>query len=111
MDEEAVREYEALRLGKAMTGRVYIALAKIYEHRFHKPARALEIAKQGMIYCSERIALSDAAREEFIDLEHRSQRLMRKVKRLQDDNTRQTQDQERAAQTPERPKGRGHGNL
>ncbi len=111
MDEEAVREYEALRLGKAMTGRVYIALAKIYEHRFHKPARALEIARQGMIYCSERIALSDAAREEFTDLEHRSQRLMRKVKRLQDDNTRQTQDQERAAQTPERPKGRGSGNL
>lgn len=111
MDEEAVHEYEALRSGRSVNGRVYIALAKIYEHRFRKPARALEIARQGMIYCSERIALSDTAREDFMDLEHRSQRLMRKVERLHDDNTGQTQDQERAAQTPERPEGRGPGNL
>ncbi len=111
MDTEAVREYEALRTGKSVTGRVYIELSKIYEHRFRRPDRALEIARQGMIYCSERIGLSDKAEEDFIDLERRSQRLMRKVNRQQDEDQRQTKGEKRAAEAPERPEGRGPRDL
>jgi len=58
---------------------VYISLAKIYEHRFRDPARALEIAKQGMLYCSERFGFSAQEDADFLDLQHRSLRLRRKV--------------------------------
>lgn len=111
MDADAVKEYEALRSGRSATGRVYIELSKIYEHRFRRPERALEIARQGMIYCSERIGFSDTAKEDFSNLEHRSQRLMRKVNRHQDEHQRQTQGEKRDAEASEGPEGRSPINV
>jgi len=58
---------------------VYIALAKLYEHRFRDPDRALEMARQGMLYCSERQGTGGQNEGEYRDLERRCLRLMRKV--------------------------------
>ncbi len=78
-DEEAVQAFETLRQGRFVNPKVFISLAKIYEHRFRDPARALEIARQGMIYCSERIGFDAAEDRDYLDLHYRSLRLMRKV--------------------------------
>ncbi len=103
MDEKAAEEFEHLRATPSASGRVFISLAKIYEHRFHQPLRALEIARQGMVYCSERQAFDSTAEGEYLDLEHRCQRLMRKVEQARNDNQGQITNQKRAAQAPERP--------
>ncbi|NLX83796.1 MAG: hypothetical protein GXZ04_08325 [Clostridiales bacterium] len=78
-DQEAADEYETLRQSRAVNPKVFISLAKIYEHRFKDPARALEIARQGMLYCSERIGFFAAEDRDYLDLQKRSLRLMRKV--------------------------------
>ena len=78
-DNEALAEYETLRQSRSVSPQVYISLAKIYEHRFRDPARALEIANQGMLYCSERFGFSAQEDADFLDLQHRSLRLRRKV--------------------------------
>ena len=81
MDEQAASEYEQLRAQGAISPRVYISLAKIYEHRFRDPARALEIARQGMIYCYERRGQDALNDPDFQDLEKRSLRLIRKAEK------------------------------
>ncbi|NLE20016.1 MAG: ribonuclease H-like domain-containing protein [Clostridiales bacterium] len=78
-DREAAEAYESLRQGPAQSARVYIALAKLYEHRFRDPDRALEMARQGMLYCSERQGTGGQNEGEYRDLERRCLRLMRKV--------------------------------
>lgn len=83
-DEEALREYESLRESRSVNPQVYISLAKIYEHRFRDPARALEIANQGMLYLSERHGFAAQNDADFLDLQHRSLRLRRKVDRIRE---------------------------
>ena len=78
-DREAADAYESLRQGPAQSTRVYIALAKLYEHRFRDPARALELARQGMLYCAERQGFGSCVEGEYADLQRRCLRLMRKV--------------------------------
>ena len=78
-DGEAQAAYESLRNSGAVNPKVFISLAKIYEHRFRDPARALEIATQGMLYCSERYGFEAQEHADFQDLQHRSLRLRRKV--------------------------------
>jgi uncharacterized protein YprB with RNaseH-like and TPR domain len=82
MDREAVEQFETLRKSVAVSARVYISLAKIYEHRFHEPLRALEITRQGMLYCSERLGFSPTEDTDYLDLQRRCLRLMRKVERI-----------------------------
>jgi uncharacterized protein YprB with RNaseH-like and TPR domain len=101
MDSEAAEVFEALKRSPGVNGRVFISLSKIYEHSFIQPERALEIARQGMIYCTERLSFSAAIEEEFKDLEHRCKRLSRKVEKIQHDIQRQIKGSQRAAQTPE----------
>lgn len=101
MDREAAEAFEALKRSPAVNGRVFISLAKIYEHRFAQPERALDIARQGMIYCTERLSFSADTREDFRDLEHRCKRLSRKVEKIQHDTQRQNEGTKRTAQTPE----------
>jgi len=107
MDREAADAFEALRKSPGVNGRVFISLAKIYEHRFAQPERALDIARQGMVYCLERLSFSAAYEEEFRDLEHRCKRLSRKVEKIQHDIQRQIEGSQRAAQAPEGEKRRG----
>ena len=78
-DEEAVAAFEALQADRQFNPRVFISLAKLYEHRYRDPARALEITRQGMLYCYERIAKSTETEAVILDLERRSLRLIRKV--------------------------------
>lgn len=75
----AVEHYEALRLRGAGGAKVYIALSKLYEHRFREPARALAIARQGMVYCLERLGGEGADSPEYRDLQHRARRLIIKT--------------------------------
>ena len=77
--EEAAALYEELLLRGQGGTEVHIALAKLYEHRLSRPERALAIARQGMLYCLER--LDGAATEEhaFDDLERRVRRLIIKT--------------------------------
>lgn len=82
-DEEAVLNFEALQRDGAQTARVFIGLAKIYEHRYRQPRRALEIARQGMVYCFERFGEEAQHLADFKDLERRSLRLSRKVEKEQ----------------------------
>lgn len=77
--QEAADAYEGLRLSDGGGARVYIALAKIYEHRFNAPGRALAIARQGMVYCLECAHLSGTESLEYKDLQHRTNRLIRKT--------------------------------
>lgn len=80
-DEAAVDAFELLRSQGMHSPRVFISLAKIYEHRYRDPARALEIARQGMLYCVERLGNRASLHPDYLDLERRSQRLMRKAER------------------------------
>lgn len=79
MDEEAVSEYENLRANGQFSPRLFISLAKIYEHRYRDPDRALEIARQGMLYCSERLGEAVSTDPDYLNLEYRSLRLIRKA--------------------------------
>lgn len=79
--QDAVEVYESLLENGKYDGRIYIALAKLYEHRFLNPGRALDIARQGMVYCSERMGVSALSKAHYHDLEHRSIRLFRKVEK------------------------------
>ena len=81
MDREAVETFEVLRQSGGVSARVFISLAKIYEHRFRDPQRALEITRQGMLYCSQRLGCDASKDPDFQDLERRSLRLMRKVEK------------------------------
>ncbi|NLW21499.1 MAG: ribonuclease H-like domain-containing protein [Clostridiales bacterium] len=80
-DEQAASLYESLHLQGSLSPQVYISLAKIYEHRFRDPARALEITRQGMIYCYEHRGQDAVDDPGFKDLEQRSLRLIRKVEK------------------------------
>ena len=80
-DEQAASLYESLHLQGSLSPQVYISLAKIYEHRFRDPARALEITRQGMIYCYEHRGQDAVNDPGFKDLEQRSLRLIRKVEK------------------------------
>ena len=80
--EEAARLYEHLRLTGQAGAKVYISLAKIYEHRFKQYGKALDIARQGMLYCSERLLPGALEKDrDYQDLVYRHSRLMRKVRR------------------------------
>ncbi len=76
----AASAYEALKLDGRGGPRVYIALAKLYEHRFREPERALAIARQGMVYCLERYGKQAVEDRAYQDLSYRAERLMRKTK-------------------------------
>ncbi len=76
---EAAHTYETLRRGGQGGPEVFTALAKLYEHRFRDPARALEIARQGMVYCLERLDGSGEEDKHYRDLKHRAQRLIGKL--------------------------------
>lgn len=79
-NEEAARLLEHLRLSGAAGAKVYISLAKLYEHRFRQYDKALEIARQGMLYCLECLPQEAAVRsKDYQDLAHRHQRLLRKA--------------------------------
>lgn len=80
-DEEALSGLETLRKDGAFNARVFISLAKIYEHRYRQPARALEITRQGMVYCFERFGEDASNHKDYLDLERRSLRLSRKVEK------------------------------
>lgn len=77
--EEAAAGYECLRTSGRGGAKVYIALAKLYEHRFREPERALAIARQGMIYCLEAPEGGGALSREYQDLVYRSNRLLEKI--------------------------------
>ena len=77
--QDAADTYEGLRLSGFGGAKVYIALSKIYEHRFKTPERALAIARQGMVYCLECADFGGAESKEYKDLLHRSSRLIRKI--------------------------------
>lgn len=77
--DQAAEHYEALRLRGAGGAKVYIALSKLYEHRFRQPQRALAIARQGMVYCLERLDGGGAESPEYRDLQHRVERLITKT--------------------------------
>ncbi len=79
MDEEAEQGFLTLTKEGAVSARVFIGLAKIYEHRYREPRRALEITRQGMVYCLERYGETANQLADFQDLEGRVKRLMRKV--------------------------------
>ena len=81
MDAEAVREYDGLRSSGLVSPKIFISLAKIYEHRYRDPVRALEIARQGMLYCAERLGAAASMDPDYLNLEHRSLRLIRKAER------------------------------
>ncbi|MHC1786352.1 MAG: ribonuclease H-like domain-containing protein [Christensenellales bacterium] len=84
--QEAAQAYERLRLAGRGGARVYIALAKLYEHRFAQPGRALAIARQGMVYCVDRHGKQAAEGPDYTDLAHRAGRLLQKTKGRQDGN-------------------------
>lgn len=80
-EHEAAAELleQARRLPGAGAG-TYIALAKIYEHRLKRCDRALDIARQGMVYCSERFSPERCRRDrEYQDLARRVDRLLKKT--------------------------------
>ncbi len=76
---EAAHQYEDLHRGGLGGAQVFIALAKLYEHRFRDPARALEIARQGMIYCLERLDGPGEDSKCYRDLAYRARRLITKL--------------------------------
>jgi uncharacterized protein YprB with RNaseH-like and TPR domain len=77
--QQAVTAYEALQLSGKGGAKVFIALAKLYEHRFHQPARALAIARQGMLYCLERFGNEAVISLDYENLQHRVARLLKKT--------------------------------
>lgn len=79
-DEEAARLYEKASLLPEADVRVYIALSKIYEHRLRRYDKALDIARQGMVYCLERFHAGQPMLDKnYLDLCRRCDRLIRKV--------------------------------
>lgn len=79
-DEEAARLLEHLRMSGTAGAKVYISLSKLYEHRFRQYDKALEIARQGMLYCLECLPQEVAVRsKDYQDLAHRHTRLLRKA--------------------------------
>lgn len=77
---EAADLYERARLLPDTDAKVYIALSKIYEHRLKQCDRALDIARQGMVYCLERFDTDKREQEkDFLDLRRRCDRLIRKT--------------------------------
>ena len=77
--EAAAEGYERLRLSGRGGAKVYIELAKLYEHRFREPQRALAIARRGMIYCLEAPERGGENSREYQDLAYRSRRLIEKT--------------------------------
>ena len=98
---EAAAAYEQLLSARDASVHVYTALAKIYEHRLREPARALEIARQGMLYCAERRHISPQAAEGYAALEHRYLRLVRKVEQQKNGIIEQDQSQVRPDEASE----------
>lgn len=76
---DAADVYERMRYLGVKDAKLYINLAKIYEHRFKAPERALAIARQGMLYCLECADFLGLESLEYKDLEHRSHRLIKKL--------------------------------
>lgn len=99
--DEAAGLYEEVRLAGRGGAKVYIELAKIYEHRFRAPARALAIVRQGMIYCLERLETGGSDSPEYRDLAHRANRLIAKTGGKTDGITGRHEDTFRAEQAPE----------
>lgn len=77
--EEATGFFEALRDREAADASVYIALAKIYEHKQRQADKALAIAHQGMVYCLSQEEKTQKLMRSMADLRHRIERLQRKV--------------------------------
>ena len=98
---EAAAFHEQLLSARDASVHVYTALAKIYEHRLREPARALEIARQGMLYCAERRHISPQAAEGYAALEHRYLRLVRKVEQQKNGIIEQDQSQVRPDEASE----------
>jgi tetratricopeptide (TPR) repeat protein len=90
-DEEALQALEALKRGPHRSAQVYISLAKLYEHRLRLPLRALETARQGMIYCSERLGTPAFDDDSFRDLSRRVRRLTGKAEKASHDNQGQAE--------------------
>ena len=87
--QEAIDLYEKARRLPDVDPLVYIALAKIYEHRLKQYDRALDIAKRGMVYCLERFDLNERKQQEYFqDLSHRCKRLTRKMEDHHGDHER-----------------------
>ena len=74
--ERAAAIYERLLAAGKGGAQVYIALARLYEFRLKQPARALDIAHRGMLYCLE--TLSEDSGRALADLKYRHARLLRK---------------------------------
>ncbi len=85
-DEEAAQALEALRNGPHASAKLYISLAKLYEHRFSLTGRALDTARQGMIYCSERLGTPAFDADAYHDLARRVRRLTGKAEKAKHDN-------------------------
>lgn len=75
--QEAAQIWEGMMEGSRGGAAVYIALAKLYEHRFHQPRRALAIARKGMLYCLEQPSV--CRQDELADLQKRIRRLLEKA--------------------------------
>lgn len=73
--QRAAAVYEGLIAAGKGGAHAYIALAKLYEFRLKQPARALEVARGGMLYCLE--TLSEDGRA-LADLKYRHARLLKK---------------------------------
>ena len=106
-DLEAASAFEQLRAGPCAGVRVYVSLAKIYEHRLRQPARALDIARQGMIYCAGLLQAGGAQGADYAALEHRALRLMKKIERGGYDDQGQAENEKGADAAPEGPQGGG----
>lgn len=108
---EAAGLYEQARLTGRGGAKVYIELAKIYEHRFRAPGRALAIARQGMLYCLERLDTGGADSPEYKDLAHRANRLIAKTGGKTDGTTGRHEDTLRTEQASEGGCAGGQGRL
>ncbi|MGI6696004.1 MAG: ribonuclease H-like domain-containing protein [Christensenellales bacterium] len=104
-NQAAADAYEALIAHQTVSTHVFTALAKIYEHRLKEPARALAIVKQGMLYCAEHRQISKRAAQDYVQLEHRYLRLLRKVEKQNHGIFNQDKSKIGASETSERPGG------
>ena len=100
--QAAAEGYERLSNSGCGGAKVYIALAKLYEHRFREPERALAIVRRGMIYCLEAPDGGGSWSREYQDLVYRSRRLIEKIGGQKDGHDGQLQNTRGARQTPER---------
>lgn len=81
---EAAALYEKLRARGEGGVTVYISLAKVYEHRFKQPDKALAIVRSGMLYCLEHLNDENPEKNrDYQDLCHRHSRLLKKVRGVQ----------------------------